>query len=321
MSTTLTHSDVSVRGRVVRVPALRIGSYEIVAIGRWPRLASVRDEEWLEAAEQVDPLELAQRLSRSPLAADIFVFSGELDRPLIDGVRHEADNVAVIETHDFKAWWDGLPQEARKNTRRAAKRGIEIRPFVLDDAAARGIKAIYDETPLRQGRPFWHYGKDLETIRRENDTYKDRSEFLGAYLGAELVGFMKWVYVGNTARIMQILCLNAHQDKRPIIALIAKAAEACHEKGMRYLVYGKYTYGKKADSSIAEFKKRLGFVQKEFPRYFVPLTLRGRVAIASGVHLGYKNLLPASLLKSMLDVRARWLTWRHRTADAQSSTE
>jgi hypothetical protein len=303
-------ASVSIKGRAVSVPVTQIAGHDLIAMGRWPRIATVRDEEWLETTRSLDPRKLADDVAGSSLRADILAISGVLDQPAIEGLPFETDNVAIIDTSDFKAWWESLPQEARKNTRRAAKRGIEIRTAEFDDALVRGIKAIYDEAPLRQGRPFWHYGKDIETVRRENETYRERSEFLGAYLGTELVGFMKWVYVGDAARIMQILCLNAHQDKRPIIALIAKAAEICHQKGMRYLVYGKYTYGRKVDSSIAEFKKRLGFHQLDFPRYYIPLNLRGRMAISLGVHTGLKNLLPASVLARLLAMRSAWLNWR-----------
>ena len=173
-----------------------------------------------------------------------------------------------------------------------------------DDFAA-GIKAIYDEAPVRQGRKFWHYGKDLDTVKRENGTYLDRCEFLGAYYSGQLVGFMKFVYVRDAARGMQILCLKAHQDKTPMTALIARAAEICHQKGLKYLTYGKFTYGRKTDSSMAEFKRRLGYEQMEFPRYYVPLSLRGRIALKLGAHRGWLALLPPKLINHLLKIR----TW------------
>jgi hypothetical protein len=225
----------------------------------------------------------------------------------------ETDNVAVIDTSDFKAWWEGLPQEARKNTRRAAKRGVVVAEAPFDDRLVRGIKAVYDESPVRQGRKFWHYGKDLDTVRRENGTYLERSTFLVAQLGEEIIGFMKWVRVGDVARIMQILCMNAHQDKRPIIALISKAAEVCHAQGVKYLVYSKYTYGNKGDSSITEFKRRLGFRQLDFPRSHVPLTAWGRVALKLGLHRGWTGLIPAPLLQKLLQWRAAWYARRSRS--------
>lgn len=243
------------------------------------------------------------------LKADVFSFSGALaEQTKVPGARCEIDNVAVIDTQDFKAWWEGLPQEARKNTRRAAKRGVTVDVVSFDDVLVRGIKTIYDEAPIRQGRRFWHYGKDIETVRRENGTYLDRSVFLGAFAEGQLIGFMKWVRVGDVARIMQILCMNAHQDKRPIIALIAKAAEVCHGHGCRYLVYGKYTYGNKGDSSITEFKRRLGFTQLCYPRYHIALTPQGSVALGLGLHRGAQSLLPAWLLQRLLAWRAKLLT-------------
>ena len=99
----------------------------------------------------------------------------------------------------IEAWWEKLPQEARKNTRRAAKRGVEVKVVPFDDELARGIHKICNETPVRQGRPFWHYGKDFETVKREHATYLERSEFIGAYFENELIGFIKMVYVDRLA--------------------------------------------------------------------------------------------------------------------------
>jgi hypothetical protein len=286
----------------------RIDGREVIAVGRWLRVAMLNDEEWLEGELVADPPQFVKALHASGLDADIFAFPGPIDAaPVVIEGRRAFDNAAVIRTDDYKAWWEGLPQEARKNTRRAAKKGIEIRPAAFDDDFATGIKAIYDETPIRQGRKFWHYGKDLETVKRENATYLDRSEFFGAYYSGLLVGFMKLVYVDHAARIMQILCLNAHQDKRPMIALIARAAEICHRKGLKYLIYGKFTYGRKTDSSIAEFKRRLGFEQKDFPRYYIPLSWRGRIALKLGVQTGWLGLLPPALINQLLNIRTWWL--------------
>ena len=285
-----------------------VNGREVIVLGTWLKIATLKDEEWLEGQSVADPVQFTAALRRTDLHADIFAYSGPIDvEAVVGGAKEEKDNAAVIRTSDYKAWWEALPQEARKNTRRAAKKGIEIRLVTFDDELVKGIKAIYDEAPVRQGRQFWHFGKNLDTVRNENATYLDRCDFLGAYFEGQLVGFMKIVYVGNVARIMQILCMNAHQDKRPMIALISKAAEVCHEKEMKYLIYGKFTYGRKADSSITEFKRRLGFEQKNFPRYYIPLTWLGRISLRFGVHAGLKGILPAWLIDKLLKIRARWL--------------
>ena len=188
--------------------------------------------------------------------------------------------------------------------------------MTLDDALVSGIKRIYDEAPVRQGRRFWHYGKDLDRIRAENSSYLDRSEFIGCYHEDELIGFMKIVFVGKVARIMQILALSAHQDKRPMNALIAKAMEICHQKGVTYLVYSKFTFGKKKNDEMAEFKRRNGFTQIDFPRYYVPLTLRGRLAYALKLHRGLIDMLPSGALQMLARLRSRVLevTMERRSA-------
>lgn len=314
-------SEIKLKGKSILVPMRLIDDREVVSVGRWLRIAAIKDEEWLETEPVAKPEQFVAALRQSGLPADIFAFSAPIKGSAVGaGFPFEMDNVAAIRTRDYAAWWEGLPQEARKNTRRAAKRGVEVRVATFDDELVAGIKTMYDETPIRQGRKFWHYGKSLEAVRRDNSSYLDRCEFLGAYYNGQLIGFMKYVFTGDTARIMQILCLNAHQDKRTIIALIVKAVERCHQRGLEYLIYGKFTYGQKTDSSIAEFKRRLGFEQLEFRRYFVPLTSRGRIALHLGLHRGWQALLPAEVLRRLLELRSWWLQ-RHAPSGTSREIE
>lgn len=300
-------SEFRTRGRSFLAPMCKIEDREVVAVGRWLRIATLNDEEWLEGRLVTNPVRFIGAIRASGLPADIFAFSGPRDVKPFDGIGHiEMDNAATIRTDDYKAWWEGLSQEGRRNARLAAKKGIEVRSAAFDDDFAAGIKAIYDETPVRQGRKFWHYGKDLDRVKRENSSYLDRSEFLGAYYTGQLVGFMKFVYIDDVARIMQILCLDAHRDKRPMTALIAKAVEVCHQKGKKHLIYGKFAYGGRTDS-LAEFKRRMGFEVRHFPRYYIPLSLRGRIAIKLGAHAGWRALLPPRHVDQLMKFRTWWL--------------
>ena len=105
----------------------RVEGREVVAVGRWLRIATLRDEEWLEGEPVADPTQFVKALRASGLPADIFAFSGPIDAtPVDDDGQFELDNAAVIRTDDDKAWWQALPQETRKYTRQAAKKGIEI---------------------------------------------------------------------------------------------------------------------------------------------------------------------------------------------------
>ncbi|HEY4282953.1 MAG TPA: hypothetical protein VGM62_07795, partial [Chthoniobacterales bacterium] len=205
----------------------------------------------------------------------------------------------------YEDWWENkLPQVTRKNVRRGHKRGVRVEIAEFNDALVQGISCIYNETPVRQGRRFPHYGKDLATVRKENSTYLDRSDFIGAYFQEELIGFIKLVYVNSLARIMQIVALDRHADKRPTNILIAKAVEICCEKNLTHLIFGKYVYGKKVSSPVTEFKRRSGFEKLSFPVYYFPLSGKGRLAIALKLHLGLRNLIPDKLMDSLLRYRS-----------------
>ena len=59
------------------------------------------------------------------------------------------------------------------------------------------------------------------------------------------------------------------------------------------------------NSSLTEFKRRNGFSRVDFPRYYVPLTTVGGLALALGIHRGWQNLLPPSVWTSMHGIRGR----------------
>jgi hypothetical protein len=268
------------------------------------RVAAIHDEEWTEGEPVTEADSLIRSLRNAP-PADVFTFSRPL--PVSEptcSFYFDWDNVAIAAVTNFAHWWESLPQETRKNVRRAQRRGIAVSRVKFDDSLVRGISRIYNETPIRQGRKFWHYGKSLEQVKAENATYLDRSEFIGAFFNGELVGFIKFVMVNHVARIMQIVSLEAHTDKRPTNALLAKAIEFAGERHATHLVYGKYVYGKKENSPVTEFKRRNGFERLDFPRYYIPLTGKGALAIRLGLHRGISHFVPERITNLFLDARA-----------------
>ena len=274
--------------------------------GRWVRMAEVWDEELVEGEVVRNPPEFVRLLMKSGLGADIFSFAERLPQTTPRyGYHFEWDNLAAVPITTYLEWWEGrLPQESRKNVRRAGKRGIVVRPVSLSDELIVGIKHIYDETGVRQGRRFWHYGKDLEAVREINGTYQHRSQYIGAFLKDELVGFVKVTYVERIATLIQILAMNKHRDKRPMNALLAHTVKLCEQRKISWLVYGKYTYGNKTDSSLAEFKRRNGFEEVRFPRYYVPLTPKGKLAMTMGLHQGIGSVIPSGPMSFFLRMRA-----------------
>jgi hypothetical protein len=313
-------SEIRVKGKNIQVSSAEIDGQTVVVTGKWIKTAAIRDEEVVEGEPVKNPAALIMALTKDGLKADVLTFfQRPPDVTAKFNYHFEWDNYAVVDTTTFEAWWEKLPQEARKNTRRSAKRGVVVKSVPYDDVLAQGIHKLCNESPVRQGRPFWHYGKDFATVKREHATFLERSEFIGAYFQDELIGFIKMVYVDRIAVILHILAFNSHYDKRPLNALLTKAVEICAQKGVGYFVYGKYIYGNKTDSSLVEFKRRNGFEQINFPRYYIPLTLKGRIYVCLRLYRGAVGLLPEPVLKILLRIRDRLNSRKEKFAEEKTN--
>jgi hypothetical protein len=305
---------ISVRGKAIEVPAVEIDGQTIIVKGRWIKIATVQHEEWLET-ELKNPVAcisgIKARMS-GRLRPDIFTFTQKL--PATEpkyGYACEFDSVAVARTSDFKEWWQGLPQETRKNVRRSQKRGVTVSIRPLDDALIRDLVRLNNESPVVQGRPNVHFGKSADEVSEDQSSFLDRSAFICAFCGDELVGYMKLVFRGNVGSILHILSKPSHQDKRPANAMIAKAVELCENKGVPFLVYGRFNYGKKRDNPLREFKVRNGFHEILIPRFFVPLTMWGEFCMKAKLHRGIIGILPHRIITFGIGMRSRWYEFVH----------
>ena len=98
-----------------------------------------------------------------------------------------------------------------------------------------------------------------------------------------------------------------HRDKNLGTGLLSRAVQLCEQRGVSLLIYSKYSYGQKGEDSLTDFKRRNGFEELKVPRYYVPLTLRGRVGLRLGLHHGLANLLPKGAISVIRSTRARAL--------------
>ena len=306
--------EISVRGKWVKVPALEINGKTVVSTGRWFKVAAIHDEDWLDC-ELEDPEPYIINLAEQRLKefkVDIFTFTQRLPNTTPKYSYHmEWDNIAAIRPSSFLDWWENkLSHDTRKNIRRSARRGVVTRVTEFSDEFIKGIVEINNESPTRQGRRFPHYGKEFESVKKDYSSFLPRSEFIAAYLGDQLIGFMKIVYIGKVAAIMQLLLKMSHYDKWPANALIAKAVEHCERKGISYLTYCKYRYGNKRESPLTEFKRRNGFEEIPIPRYYVALTVKGRILMALGLHRALVEILPETPIYVLLSLRQMW--WERR---------
>lgn len=282
--------------------------HEIRVSGRFLRIAQLEGDFYVFLD---DPAVMIDALSRRSERIDLFTFIQRLPDTTPKYPYHvESDNMAVVKITTFDDWWKNqIKPEARNRARQAEKKGVVLREASFDRDLVRGIWQIYNEVPVRQGRRFPHFGKDLETVYRDEATFLDTSFFIGAYLEERLIGFVKLTCdaTWTQANLMNIVSMVSHRDKAPTNALIAQSIRTCADRGIRYLVYQQYSYGKKKRDGIMRFKEVNGFHRVDIPRYYVPLTPLGNAALRLGFHHRMVDRLPAGLADKLRMWRASWL--------------
>ena len=278
--------------------------------GKLARIAYLDGEgyEFLDSPE-----EALEALRGSGRRIDLFTFIQMLSEPSPKYTYPmEWDNFAALRISTFDDWMARLRPRMRTMVRKTERDGVLVREVPFDDALIRAIHAIYNETPIRQGRRFWHYGKDLEAVRKVSATFLDRSMFIGAFFQGNLIGFAKLVSDEDRtqAGLMHILSRIDQRDKAPTNALIAQAVRSCAERQIKYLWYANFAYGKREHDSLAEFKRRNAFEKVDVPRYYVPLTAVGRMALRLGLHHRLIDRIPAPVAVAYRSIRKSWYARR-----------
>ena len=313
--------EIRVKGRRITVPALDVNGNTVIVKGKLLKVAVVYEEDWLES-ELEDPEQYVKKLKDSgshPVKADIFAFTQKLPATRPKYSYHvEWESVAAVHLTSFKEWWEGLSRETRKNVRRSQKRGVVVKIREFDDDLIRGIKEVNDDSPVRQRACNRDYGKSFEETKKVYGTFTNRSDFICAYFGDELIGFLKLVYRGSVASILNLSTKPRHNDKRPANVLVAKAMELCGARGISHITYGLFNYGNKHDSPLREFKIRNGFGEIPVPRFFVPLTRWGRLCMGAKFHRGLLGILPHSVITFGVRVRAIWFDLKRAVASNPS---
>jgi hypothetical protein len=285
---TVCGKEISVRGRLPRIAQLEGDGYEFL----------------------VDPEVMLDGLRKSGVGIDLFTFLQKLPETSPKyAYPMEWDNLAAVRVSTFDHWWtEQIRPEARNRARQAEKKGVVIREVRFDEALVKGIWEIYNESPIRQGRLFPHYGENLETVYSEEATFLDSSIFIGAFLGDKLIGFVKLTTdeTRTQANLMNILSMIEHRDKAPTNALIAHAVRCCAERSISYLVYQRFSYGNKQWDGIMKFKQVNGFQRVDLPRYYVPLSSIGWAAFRLGLHHRLVDRIPESVLGRFRQVRNDW---------------
>ena len=286
---------------------INICGKDIRVTGRLFRIASLEGDKYVFLD---DPGPILDVLRKCGVRIDLFTFMQRLPETSPKyAYPMEWDNLAALSVSTFDHWWtQQIGFKARNKAKQAEKKGVTLREVPFDDALVRGIWEVYNECPVRQGRPFTHYGKDVDTVRKEEATFLDSSIFIAAFLGGKLIGFVKLVAdeTRTQAGLMNIVSMIQHRDKAPTNALIAHAVRACAERGISYLVYSSFAYGKKQRDSVSDFKERNGFQRVDLPRYYVPLTHMGWAGFTLGLHHRFVYHLPEPVVAKVRELRNVW---------------
>jgi hypothetical protein len=274
---------------------------QVFCVSGGPLTVARLEDEWYE--DLANPELIIERLKQLDERIDLFTFWQRMPdvKPLYP-YHLEWEEIAVLPVTSYEDWFTKqIKSRVRNQLRKAEKEGLVVRETRYDDAFVKGMTRLFNESPVRQGRKFWHYGKSFETVKEQFSRYVHREWMLSAEYGNEMIGLMMLGNAGRFALTGQILSSLHHRDKAPNNALIAKAVESCAARGLPYLIYLFWS-----DDSLAEFKRRCGFERVRVPRYYVPITWRGELALRAGAHRGVKAMLPPRLKASLKQLRTKW---------------
>jgi hypothetical protein len=279
---------------------VQIQDKDVVVEGRLLKTIRLEDEWCYDVS---DPKGFEEAVRSSGVKADLISFWQRIPESTAKfDYFTEWEDLAVLPVETYDEWWNNrIKSRTRGLIRKTEKMGVTIRETQFDDEFVRGMVEIFNESPVRQGRPFWHYGKTFETVKKDFSRYLFREDIVGAYHQDKMIGFVMLANAGPYTYIGQILSKIEHRDKAPNNALIAKAIEITARRQIPYLVYNYWN-----ETGLTEFKRRNGFEKRSVPRYFVPLTAAGRLGLSLGVHRSAADILPKTLVLKLKQLRAAY---------------
>ncbi|PYV50582.1 MAG: hypothetical protein DMG92_07195 [Acidobacteria bacterium] len=292
--------EIKPKGRPILVDGIALAGKTFIIGGKFLKTVSLKDE-WQE--DIGDPEEVIRALKTAPSRLDLLKFCQRLPETEAKYPYYkEWRQVAAIPISTFQYWWDKqIRFRARNKLRKAEKLGVRIEEVRFDDDFIQGVAEIYNQSPIRRGKPFRHYGKDFATIKAELAIDLETAVFIAAYYDRELIGFIKFQIDDRYARITLILDKVVHRDKSPTNGMIAKAIEICAQRRIPYLTYYLWRRG-----DHGKFQESVGFERFPVPEYYVPLTMLGKIVLALRLHHGWKSMIPEQVFVWLLDLRGNW---------------
>lgn len=272
---------------------------EITICNKFLKYIKLKNE-WFEEPE--NPEKFLNEINQKGIKADIFTFRQRLPetKPKFD-YYYEMDPLAVIPITTYENWFTKqVKTNVRTAIRKSFKKGLEVRVEELNDTLINSIVDLVNETPIRQGRPYQYFGYSFEQIKNTFSPGPYYCEYLGAYYENELIGLIKLLFAGKCSHNFVMISKLEHRDKSPQNALIAKAVERTALRETPYLLYGEWAGG-----GLGRFKQNVGCKPIKVPKYYIPLTIKGEIAIKFNLHRGIKNLLPERIRNPLRNLRKK----------------
>ncbi|HWD19972.1 MAG TPA: hypothetical protein VHB20_11910 [Verrucomicrobiae bacterium] len=291
---------------VARDPkAILVNGQEFVVSGKALKTVSLK-RDWHEDLK--DPAEAVRGLQALPGGYDVLKFWQRLpDTEPKYPYYKEFRDVAAIPLSTYQFWLEKqLTQRVRNKVRRSLKTEVVYREVPFSDDLVRGMMEIFNQSPLRRGKPMRHYGKSFETVKAEMGADSEEAVFIAAHFQNELIGFIKFSVLDRYAMLTMILDKIDHRDKLTMNGLLSKTVEVCVARKMPYLTYTLWRRG-----GHAQFQETSGFVKVPVPEYFVPLTLKGKLALGLRLHQGPKGWVSDKARQRLIDLRAKWYAIRY----------
>jgi hypothetical protein len=290
--------------------AVKNNGQTFLITGKFVKTASL-EKEYQEDVE--NPEETMRALRSAPAKIDILKFWQRVpDSEAKFNYYKEWRQIAALRFSTYQYWWEKqINRNARRMVKRAREQGVVVSEVPFTDDLVPGMMEIFNQSPIRRGKPMRHYAKSFETVKAEMGADLSTSIFVAAHYQNELIGIFKFMLLDRYALITIILDKTAHRDKAPMNAMIGKVVEICIERNAPYLIYNLWRSG-----SYKQFQQSNGFVNFPVPEYFVPLTFKGRLALMLRLHKGIKGLLPEKVHGRLVDLRAKWsaIKFRQKTA-------
>jgi hypothetical protein len=299
---------ILIRGVPTQFAAVEVNGQNFIISGKMLKTANLGEEGalWLEDVD--DPETVIAVLKSCPAKIDMLRFWQRIPESEAKFQYYkEWRYIAALPISTYEHWCQKqVNRNVRRNIKKASAQGVVVSEVPFTDDLARGIMGVFNQSPVRRGKPFWHYGKDFETVKREMGQDMKESIFIAAHYQGELIGIIKLYFADRYAMVTLILDKTAHRDKAPMNGMIAKAVEICAARGVPFMTYTVWRRG-----TQREFLERNGFTRIPVPEYFIPLSWRGRLALLLRLHRGPRGLLPEKTLVWLLAMRAKWYAMRY----------